>query len=119
MVVNTCSILKVVIVVMVVMLGFYVQPTAKVIRRRDLGLKSHPKDGILKMIAACIQYSRVFASETFEAYIVIFATLLEVINNLTLMGVFKAVLLIVYLCCLFWCQFLYFYTFYVSALYLV
>ena len=26
------------------MLGFYVPPTAKVIRRRDLGLKSHPKD---------------------------------------------------------------------------
>ena len=25
-------------------LGFYVSPTAKVIRRRDLGLKSHPKD---------------------------------------------------------------------------
>ena len=25
-------------------LGFYVPPTAKVIRRRDLGLKSHPKD---------------------------------------------------------------------------
>ena len=24
--------------------GFYVPPTAKVIRRRDLGLKSHPKD---------------------------------------------------------------------------
>ena len=28
----------------VVVLGFYVPPTAKVIRRRDLGLKSHPKD---------------------------------------------------------------------------
>ena len=27
-----------------VMLVFYVPPTAKVIRRRDLGLKSHPKD---------------------------------------------------------------------------
>ena len=27
-----------------VVLGFYVPPTAKVIRRRDLGLKSHPKD---------------------------------------------------------------------------
>ena len=26
------------------MLGFYVPPTAKVIRRRNLGLKSHPKD---------------------------------------------------------------------------
>ena len=26
------------------MLGFYVLPTAKVIRRRDLGFKSHPKD---------------------------------------------------------------------------
>ena len=26
------------------MLGFYVPPTAKVIRRRDLDLKSHPKD---------------------------------------------------------------------------
>ena len=26
------------------MLGFYVPPTAKVIRRQDLGLKSHPKD---------------------------------------------------------------------------
>ena len=26
----------------VVVLGFYVSPTAKVIRRRDLGLKSHP-----------------------------------------------------------------------------
>ena len=25
-------------------LGFYVSPTAKIIRRRDLGLKSHPKD---------------------------------------------------------------------------
>ena len=30
--------------VVVVVLGFYVPPTAKVIRRRDLGLKSHPKD---------------------------------------------------------------------------
>ena len=28
----------------VVVLGFYVSPTAKVIRRRDLGLKSHLKD---------------------------------------------------------------------------
>ena len=28
----------------VVVLGFYVSPTAKVIRRRDLSLKSHPKD---------------------------------------------------------------------------
>ena len=28
----------------VVVLGFYVPLTAKVIRRRDLGLKSHPKD---------------------------------------------------------------------------
>ena len=28
----------------VVVLGFYVPPTPKVIRRRDLGLKSHPKD---------------------------------------------------------------------------
>ena len=27
----------------VVRLGFYVPPTAKVIRRRDPGLKSHPK----------------------------------------------------------------------------
>ena len=26
------------------MLGVYVPPTAKVMRRRDLGLKSHPKD---------------------------------------------------------------------------
>ena len=31
-------------VVVVVVLGFYVPPTAKVIWRRDLGLKSHPKD---------------------------------------------------------------------------
>ena len=30
------------VVVVVVVLGFYVTPTAKVIRRRDLGLKSHP-----------------------------------------------------------------------------
>ena len=30
--------------VVVVVLGFYVPPTAEVIRRRDLGLKSHPKD---------------------------------------------------------------------------
>ena len=29
-----------------VVLRFYVPPTAKVIRRRDLGLKSHPKDWI-------------------------------------------------------------------------
>ena len=28
----------------VVVLWFYVPPTAKVIRRQDLGLKSHPKD---------------------------------------------------------------------------
>ena len=33
-----------VIVVVVVVLGFYVPPTAKVIRRQDLGLKSHSKD---------------------------------------------------------------------------
>ena len=26
------------------MLGFYVQPTAKVIRKRDIGLKTHSKD---------------------------------------------------------------------------
>ena len=32
------------IVGIVVVLGFYVPPTAKVIRRRYLGLKSHPKD---------------------------------------------------------------------------
>ena len=31
-------------IIVVVVLGFYVPPTAKVIRRRDLGLKSHPKD---------------------------------------------------------------------------
>ena len=31
-------------VVIVVVLGFYVSPTSKVIRRRDLALKSHPKD---------------------------------------------------------------------------
>ena len=30
--------------VLVVVLGFYIPPTAKVIRRRDLGLKSYPKD---------------------------------------------------------------------------
>ena len=30
--------------VVVVVLGFYISPTVKVIRRRDLGLKSHPKD---------------------------------------------------------------------------
>ena len=30
--------------VVVVVFGFNVPPTAKVIRRRDLGLKSHPKD---------------------------------------------------------------------------
>ena len=28
----------------IVVLGFYVPPTAKVIRRRDLDLKSHQKD---------------------------------------------------------------------------
>ena len=28
----------------VVVFGFYVPPTGEVIRRRDLGLKSHPKD---------------------------------------------------------------------------
>ena len=32
--------------VVVVVLGFYVSSTAKVIKRRDLGLKSHPKDCI-------------------------------------------------------------------------
>ena len=31
-------------VVVVVVIGFYVSPTAKVIWRRDLGLKSHSKD---------------------------------------------------------------------------
>ena len=36
--------LVVVVVVVVVVLGFYVPPTAKVIWRRDLGLKFHPKD---------------------------------------------------------------------------
>ena len=35
---------KISCVVVVVVLGFYVPPTAKVIRRQDLGLKSHPKD---------------------------------------------------------------------------
>ena len=30
--------------IVVVVLGFYVPRTAKVIRRRDLDLKSHPKD---------------------------------------------------------------------------
>ena len=33
-----------VVVVVVVVLGFYVPPTAEVIRRRDLDLKSDPKD---------------------------------------------------------------------------
>ena len=32
------------LLVVVVVLGFYVPPTAKVIRRRDLSLKYHPKD---------------------------------------------------------------------------
>ena len=32
--------------VVVVVSVFYVPPTAKVIRRRDLGLKSHPKDWV-------------------------------------------------------------------------
>ena len=32
------------IILVVVVLGFYGPPTAKVIRRRDLGLKSHSKD---------------------------------------------------------------------------
>ena len=36
---NACTSGKVFVV-----LGFYVPTTAKVIRRRDLGLKSHPKD---------------------------------------------------------------------------
>ena len=31
-------------IVVVVVIGFYVPPTAKVIRRRDLRLKSHQKD---------------------------------------------------------------------------
>ena len=35
---------SVVVPMVVVVLGFYVPPTAKVIRRRDLGFKSHPKD---------------------------------------------------------------------------
>ena len=38
--INTVGVVEVVVVV----LGFYVSPTAKVIRRRDLGLKSHTKD---------------------------------------------------------------------------
>ena len=38
------KILKAGFVMVVVVLGFYVPPTAKVIWRRDLGLKSHPKD---------------------------------------------------------------------------
>ena len=36
--------LYVFLIVVVVVLRFYVPPTAKVIRRRDIGLKSHPKD---------------------------------------------------------------------------
>ena len=35
----------------VVVLGFYVPLTAKVILRRDLGLKSHPKDNEMKGLA--------------------------------------------------------------------
>ena len=43
---KTCScILQVLkIVVVVVVLGFYILPTAKVIGRWDFSLKSHPKD---------------------------------------------------------------------------
>ena len=31
------------------MLGFYDPPTAKVIQRQDLGLKSHPKKSLLEV----------------------------------------------------------------------
>ena len=39
----------------VVVLGFYVPPTAKVIWRRDLGLKSHPKDLHARKINECVK----------------------------------------------------------------
>ena len=41
---NTKVVINHRVVVVVVVLGFYVPPTAKVIWRRDLGLKSHPND---------------------------------------------------------------------------
>ena len=37
-------------VVVAIVLGFYIPPTAKVIRRRDIGLKSHPKDSYKMVI---------------------------------------------------------------------
>ena len=37
--------------VLVVVLGFYVPPTSKVIQRRDLGLKSHRKDWVLPVMS--------------------------------------------------------------------
>ena len=42
------------------MLGIYVPPTAKVIQRRDLGLKSHPKDCVSdKYLWECMVVHRV------------------------------------------------------------
>ena len=60
---------------MVVVLGFYISPTAKVIRRRDLGLKSHPKDwrspGSNKMLQAKFQDHRTSGSgeEDFQRFL--------------------------------------------------
>ena len=42
--ISTSDIIYQIYDVVVVVLGLYVPPTAKVIRRLDLGLKSHPKD---------------------------------------------------------------------------
>ena len=44
----------------IVVLGFYVPPTAKVILRRDLGLKSHLKDCVSdKYLSECTVVHRV------------------------------------------------------------
>ena len=49
--------------VVVVVLGFYVPPTDKVIRRRDLGLKSHPKDCNVATLRERLRTHKVFTKD--------------------------------------------------------
>ena len=55
----------------VVRFGFYDPPTAKVIRRRDLGLKSHPKDCANKVASSLCIYIYIFFAFTLDESVIL------------------------------------------------
>ena len=54
--------------VVVVVLRFYISPTAKVIRRRDLGSKSHPKDCLGHVTSIMSSDFHFLVPESFHKY---------------------------------------------------